>query len=50
MKGNISINPFNFAINDRPYNPAETGSYMSCYPINDSSFSFSAALTGIPST
>ena len=27
MKGNMSINPFNWSINERAYNPEARGSY-----------------------
>lgn len=27
MKGDININPYNFSINDRCYNPEKKGSY-----------------------
>lgn len=36
MSGNMSINPFNFAVNDRCYDPTAKGSYYSVVNITDS--------------
>lgn len=30
MKGNITINPINWAVNDRCYDPTKRGSYYIC--------------------
>ena len=46
MKGNISVNPFNFAINDRAYDPTKVGSYLCAYPV--SATSINASVIGMP--